>query len=156
MKNSVILACGFVAAFTVVGIAGDQADVKKELARFQGTWTPVSAESNGKEAPKEALAAISITFDKDTLTVKRGEETVLSGTFKPDPTKTPNQYEATSAGRGKKLNSIGIYEIKGDTLKVCYTPKGGMRPKEFSTKGGTEEQPISLTVYKRQAKKDGK
>jgi uncharacterized protein (TIGR03067 family) len=116
------------------------------------TW----AETNGKEAPIEALAGISITFDKATLTVKRGEETVLTGTFKPDPTRTPKEYDATSSGGGKKLNSIGIYEIKGDTLKVCYTPKGGMRPKEYSTKGGTEEHPISLTVYKRRAEKKDK
>jgi hypothetical protein len=33
--------------------------------------------------------------------------------------------------------SVGIYEFDGDSLRICFTDKGGERQKEFSTKGGS-------------------
>jgi uncharacterized protein (TIGR03067 family) len=156
MKRHLILACGLMAASGIIGTAGEKTDVSKELARFQGTWVPVSAETNGQEAPKEALAGISITISKDTLTVKQNDKEVMTGTLKVDPSKTPREYDASSSAQGKKLSTIGIYEITSDTLKVCYTPEGGKRPRQFSTKDGTDEHPVLLRVYKRQAEKKDK
>ena len=38
---------------------------------------------------------------------------------------------------------IGIYELDGDKLKVCFTYPGGQRPKEFSDK-------LLMMVWKRE------
>ena len=40
----------------------------------------------------------------------------------------------------------GIYEISGDTLKVCFDPEGKKRPTEFKTEAGA---PTVLVVHKR-------
>jgi hypothetical protein len=31
---------------------------------------------------------------------------------------------------------LGIYELKGDTFKVCFDPKGKERPSDFTGKAG--------------------
>jgi hypothetical protein len=42
---------------------------------------------------------------------------------------------------------LAIYEIDGDTLKVCYDLGGKNRPTEFKTKEGTA---LFLATYKRE------
>ena len=42
-----------------------------------------------------------------------------------------------------------IYELKGDTLRICYDLSGVKRPTEFKTAAGTK---LYLTTYKRQKK----
>jgi uncharacterized protein (TIGR03067 family) len=126
-----------------------QEAVKKELKKFEGTWTMVSAERNGAQAPEEAIKNIRVIIKGDKFTIKEGDRTV-EGTMVLDPSKKPRAYDATGTQNGKKMSTVGIYEFDGDTLKVCYTPEGGERPKEFTTKGGTDEHPVMLAVYKRQ------
>jgi uncharacterized protein (TIGR03067 family) len=141
---------------TVSSFAADdktkQEAVQKELQKLEGTWAMVSAEQNGEAAPKDAIQNIRVIFKGDKLTIKRGDVS-LEGTIVVDPTQKPVAYDATATQNGKKLSTLGIYEIDGDTLKVCYVPEGGKRPKEFSTKGGTADHPIMLGVYKREKAK---
>lgn len=55
-----------------------------------------------------------------------------------------------TAGDQKGKTIQGIYEIDGDTLRVCVVlPGKGERPTEFSGKGGSG---CNLTVYERQKK----
>jgi uncharacterized protein (TIGR03067 family) len=49
--------------------------------------------------------------------------------------------------RGKILQ--GIYELNGDTLRVCLAPPGKERPTEFSARAGSGN---SLAVYRRERK----
>lgn len=46
-------------------------------------------------------------------------------TFKLDPTKSPRTIELKAG----EMEYSGIYEIKGDRLRICYSPK--MRPTKF-------------------------
>ena len=41
---------------------------------------------------------------------------------------------------------LGIYELKNDTLKVCFDPDGSNRPEKFATKDDTAH---FVAVYKR-------
>jgi RNA polymerase sigma factor (sigma-70 family) len=133
-----------------------KADVKKEVTDFEGTWVVVSAESNGKKGPKEVLQGMTITFEGGAFTMKEaGKDRIIKGSFKINSSKTPTEYDASAVLGGKKYSTVGIYEFDGATLRICYTPEGGKRPKEFSTKGGTDEHPMFLTVYKRQNEKKG-
>jgi hypothetical protein len=49
-------------------------------------------------------------------------------------------------GPNKGTVILGIYEISGDTLKVCFDPEGKKRPTEFKTAAGSQ---TTLAVYKR-------
>jgi uncharacterized protein (TIGR03067 family) len=149
-----ILAVGVLATVELATAADDKRDAKKELKTFEGTWVRVSAETNGKEAPQDVVKGVTMTFAGDKFTYKRAETgRVIEGTFRIDPSKNPKEYDATASPAGKELTTVGIYRIDGDRLKVCYTPEGGKRPKEFSSKRGTDDHPVYLEVYERRKDK---
>jgi uncharacterized protein (TIGR03067 family) len=107
----------------------------KELDKFQGTWTFVAQEENGKAVPAADLKDMTITFKDDKFTVKKGDQVVQAGTQKLDAAKTPHTIDAmVTEGEGKGTTMLGIYEASGNTVKFCFDPAGKMRP--TSLKGG--------------------
>jgi uncharacterized protein (TIGR03067 family) len=123
------------------------ADAKKDQEAIQGTWKVVSGERGGK--PQEQAKEHTMTFDKDTFTVKRGDELVVKGTFKLDSSKTPKTIDMKILeGRNeqdKDKEVRGIYELSKDGLKWCAAEPGSDdRPKEFATKEGTKHMLITF------------
>jgi uncharacterized protein (TIGR03067 family) len=77
------------------------------------------------------------------------KEDASEATFKIDPKAKPKALDITfTAGRFKGDTVLAIYEIDGDTLKVCYstTEDGKGRPTEFDTKA--DSKAVFMT-YKR-------
>jgi hypothetical protein len=67
----------------------------------------------------------------------------------PPPSRwTPLAIDLTSEKNPDKAVP-GIFEVKGDTLKLCWAKSGGPRPTEFSTKKGADEV---LFVLRREKK----
>ena len=132
-----------------------KAELARELARFQGTWQLVSAESEGKKAPEENVKQVTITIKGNTHTVRFGDEVVAHGvTFEIDPAKTPKWATDTiNEGPGKGKQILGIYKIEGDMLTSCVAPVGKERPAEFVAKEGSGH---TLRVFKRAAKEEKK
>src|ERR1700687_2839112 len=144
----VTLLCTLV--FTASGGTGarvdDKADVEKELKKFQGTWTFESVETGGKEQPAAEFKGMTVTFEGDKFTVKKGDEVIQACTQKLDPSKSPKTLDVTVAeGLNKGAVMLGIYEISGDTLRVCFDPEGKKRPMEFKGVSGSQ----TLVVHKR-------
>src|SRR3954466_7926954 len=141
------LLCALVLAAAGTGVRqDDKADVEKELKKFQGTWTFESVEAGGKEIPAAEFKGITVSFEGDRYTVKKGDEVIQAATMKLDPSKSPKALDVTVAeGPNKGAVMPGIYEITGDTLKVCFDPEGKKRPTDF--KGGPGSQ--TLVVHKR-------
>jgi uncharacterized protein (TIGR03067 family) len=107
------------------------------LKKIQGTWKFVAQEMDGKALPKEEVAKQTITFERDKWTVHRDGKVVQVGTHKFDPGKKPAQVDAVvTEGEDKGSTMLGIYELKGDTIKVCFDPKGKERPSDFTSKAG--------------------
>jgi uncharacterized protein (TIGR03067 family) len=102
--------------------AGDD----KELKKLEGTWKLVSGEQGDKEIPAELLKTAKLVIKGDKHFVTMGGKEIV-GTHKLDPTTKPKSIDATD-GDSKML---GIYEIKGDTFKVCFAEPGKDRPKDF-------------------------
>ena len=115
---------------------GQDEQSKKDRAALQGEWEIVSAESNGEPPPPGLLDGAKFAFSGDNATLL-GKE----GTFELDATKSPRQIDFI---RGK-IRQVGIYELDGDSLKLCVGPADD-RPKEFKTKPRTDH---SLFVLKR-------
>src|SRR4051794_16000692 len=126
--------------------ADDKADVEKELKTFQGSWTFESVEAGGKEVPAANFKGVTVTFDGDKYTVKKGDEVVEAAALKLDPSKSPKALDVTvTEGPNKGAVMLGIYEISADTLKVCFDPEGKKRPTQFKSDSGSQ----TLVVHKR-------
>jgi uncharacterized protein (TIGR03067 family) len=130
MKRYALLA--LVTAFLV---AAD--DPKDDLKKLEGTWTLTSGEKDGKNEAEKTIKTAKLVIKGDQHDVKIGDDT-FKGTHKIDPSKKPKAIDATDTDgpfKGKTVH--GIYEVDGDTFKVCFAKPGDDRPKEFSTKSGT-------------------
>src|SRR6516164_8701438 len=109
--------------------ADDKADVENELKKFQGTWTFESVEAGGKEIPAAEFKGMTVTFEGDKYTVKKGDEVIQAATQKLDPSRSPKTLDATvTEGPNKGAVILAIYEISGDKLKVCFDEEGKKRP----------------------------
>lgn len=117
---------------------GPDADaVKKELAKFQGTWRVVAVEENGAALPDDKLreANGTVTIEGDKHTLKYNGQLVGTVTITIDPTAKPRRYDMTiPEGPEKGKVQLGIYELDGETWKLCLNKTGGDRPTEFSGK----------------------
>jgi uncharacterized protein (TIGR03067 family) len=122
-------------------------EVKKEIERFEGTWKFVSLETEGRKLDEKVLEHPRLIIKGDRFTSKEGE-TTHHGVFKVDPTKKPKTIDVTfTDGPEKGKTMLGIYELEGDTYKVCFSLGGKNRPTEFATKAGTN---LVLETLKRE------
>ena len=141
---ALIFAVGFAASG---GRADDKPDVEKELKKFQGTWTFESSEMGGQKMPADELKTAVLTFEGAKHTVKNGDKVIQTGTQTIDPAKSPKTIDVTiTEGPSKGTVMLGIYELDGDTLKVCFDFGGKTRPTEFKSPPGSQ---TFLNVHKR-------
>jgi uncharacterized protein (TIGR03067 family) len=113
------------------------ADARDDPARadrdgLQGTWSVESAERRGEVLPRERAERIKLIVTADKITIQDGDtgrnEEAL---FQLDPTKQPKAIDLTPGGESAKVE--GIYQLAGDTLKLCWSKPGGARPGDFTT-----------------------
>jgi uncharacterized protein (TIGR03067 family) len=129
-------ALGLFAAGSPLLGGGKDAD-ENVLKKIQGTWRFVSHEANGTRSPPEVVTKLKITFTGDKFSVTADGKVVQGGTQKFDATKTPAQVDAmVTDGEGKGSTMLGVYELKGDTLRVCFDPAGKERPTSVTAKNG--------------------
>jgi uncharacterized protein (TIGR03067 family) len=136
--------------FRRVGADDDEAAkrVREELIRFGGRWRYASMELDGRAIPADGLAqaGLAIQGDEFLMTDPTG---AFRGRYTVDPAAAPKTIDITflegpEAGKG----AMGIYELDGDTYKVCIGLVGKPRPKAFATSPGSGHV---LQVLQRQA-----
>ena len=133
-------------AITAGGEANDEA-IKKDRTQMTGTWRPIAYQKDGKKAPDEQLAKTRTIFSADgKIMVQREGKTIVQGTIMIDPAKKPKQSNGTFTDGELKGTTLGIYEVDGDNMKICYAMPGKDRPTEFSSKPGSGHV---LVFYKR-------
>jgi uncharacterized protein (TIGR03067 family) len=146
MKKHFLLVVGV--AFLAADDAQDE--VKKEHARFEGTWKWVSIEMEQMKLSADALKHPRLKLMGDKFTVSEENNATFGGTFKVDPSKKPKTIDVTfTDGPEKGKTALGIYELEGDTYKVITDPAGKSRPTEFAVKPGSRHV---LQVLKREKK----
>lgn len=129
----------------VLQIARGEAPTDRDV--MQGTWLASTAELAGKPFPDKVRQAIKLTLQEDRYTVTVGKNPD-QGTFKLDPAARPKVMDITGTEGPNKGKTIpAIYELDGDTLKVCYNLGGKDHPTEFKTSEGTQ---LFLVTYKRE------
>jgi uncharacterized protein (TIGR03067 family) len=138
-------------AVALIMVAADDKDeAKKELERFQGTWKFESLEVGGMKMDVGVYKDVRLILEGDKFTHKEGKEPA-HGTFKVDVSKKPKTIDITFTDGPEKGNTIlGIYELDGDTYRVCIDlAKKDVRPTKFESKKGTM---LVLEVLKREKK----
>jgi len=138
-------------AGSLLPAADAKEDVKKVVDQVQGGWTTTSLIFNGKDVSGEAYAKLRFVF--------KGNEAALEGNdqvkkeyarlaFQFDPSTSPRLLDITiKAGTQKDLKVEGIYELKGDELKICVRVTGNERPADFTSAEGSQ---VALLVLKRE------
>jgi uncharacterized protein (TIGR03067 family) len=100
--------------------------------KLKGTWQAVSGEEGGKALADDFVKNYKAVFTDDKVklsaTGDKGE-----GTYTIDQTKKPKTIDIRVSDTEK---AIGIYEVDGDTLKLCMVEDkdGNARPTEFAGK----------------------
>lgn len=138
-----LLPAALTAGLLVAADAKD--DAKKDLDAMQGKWQLASLERDGKsvDVPKDAIR----TVKGDTYTINPRPGVTIEGTYKLNADAKPKQIDITpTTGDNKGKTSLGIYEINGDTLKICWAPSGKDRPTEFKSAEGSG---VFLAVHKK-------
>jgi uncharacterized protein (TIGR03067 family) len=141
MKNLLIVWLAALTSLTALA-ADDSADIKA----LQGTWLPVKAELGGKPMSADLLKTIQLKLDKNQYVATVSGEPD-KGTWSVNSTTKPKSMTVVGVegpNVGKTFPSI--YEIKGDTLRICYDLSGTKRPTEFKSIAGTK---LYLVTYNR-------
>jgi uncharacterized protein (TIGR03067 family) len=112
-----------------------------------GTWRPTSTELGGQKLPDEVQAAITLVIEGETYTLLLGPQPD-KGTLKFDTAAMPMAMDIVGTdGPNKGRTILAIYELDGDTLRICYDLTGKARPTKFESPAGTQ---LFLVTYKRQ------
>jgi uncharacterized protein (TIGR03067 family) len=134
---------------TVAPLSSDQPKekAKEEKQKLQGTWKVLSITQDGQESDK-SNDDIQLIFSGDDFSAKVPSGEDHKGTFKVNPANKPKAIDIMlTDGPEKDKTAEGIYELKGDELRLCIAKPGNKgRPTEFVSKPDTG---ILLVIAKR-------
>lgn len=110
---------------------------------IEGTWVIVEAELSGQKLPEEGLKGSKLILRQGSY--RFGDD---QGEYKLSPAEKFKAMDiAGRAGPNAGKSFLAIYELKGETLKICYDLAGKARPQEFKTAAGTQQ---FLVTYRRE------
>jgi len=128
----------------ILSVAAARAEEKVNII---GTWLPFEGTLNGEKLTDDFLKSFKVIVAKDGYKAVVGEQTE-SGTYKIDTKAKPTTMDiAPSDGPQKGKTIKAIFELSGDTIKICYPLENGEQPKEFAS---TKDSKVFLVTYKRQ------
>jgi len=109
---------------------------KSDLDTLQGSWNVVTLELDG--SPMGAIPPDARIQVNGSRFVSLGMGAEYEGDLKLDDAAQPKQFDLKfTAGPEKGKTALGIYELDGDSWKMCLTTRGGKRPAAFATKAGS-------------------
>jgi uncharacterized protein (TIGR03067 family) len=127
---------------TLTREAGDRGEDAraKELAQMQGEWSMVSGEIAGQPLPEALVKTGKRVVKGNETTSTIGGQLFFKANFTIDPTKKPKTIDYQMIdGPTKGKVQYGIYDLKGDTIRFCFSAPGKDRPTQFMTKAGDEQ-----------------
>ena len=115
-----------IAPLLLVLLAGSiQGDEVKDREPLQGTWKIVSIKSKGKEGELNLLLVVK----GDGMALKQADqEQKEQFRIAVDPSVTPAAIDIyKSDDNGKRAEKLfeGVFEAKGDDLRICFTAQSG-------------------------------
>ena len=142
-----MVATYFLTAAMIVGAPAPK-ETPKETPKLEGDWIVESFEGP-KEGPP---GVVTMRFTDGKISIieakrEKPEEALYTADLKKKPATIDIRPE-----KGKQdLIILGIVEINGDTMKLCFTREGGERPKEF--KGDAANGVMMITLKRAKPEK---
>ncbi|MGD9721767.1 MAG: TIGR03067 domain-containing protein [Pirellulales bacterium] len=134
----------FVASLTGALLLLDAAQLaagNTEPTELHGKWIVESFQYNGNPVDRLKEAIREFKDGKYSLTPKMGD--AITGDVKLDTSKSPKTIDLDVNGRVLH----GIYQLDGDTLKMCYNLTRDDRPTEFVS---TPDSGLIVVIHKRE------
>ena len=120
--------------------------MKDDAKAVQGNWKPIKAELAEQPIPGAVLMSTSLKLDDGKYEVFVGG-TPDRGTYALNSVTKPKSMTVTGTdGPNNGKTFPAIYELNGDTLRICYDLSGAQRPTEFKSIAGTQ---LYLVTYER-------
>jgi uncharacterized protein (TIGR03067 family) len=111
--------------------------MREDLDLVQGTWAVAELQMEGQTISGGMLANARVEITGSRFS-SLGMGTVYEGTVSLDDSANPHQLNMKfDAGPEKGNTNLGIYELIGDTWKICLSTRGEVRPTEFSAPAGS-------------------
>jgi uncharacterized protein (TIGR03067 family) len=114
---------------------------------LEGEWRMLAGTMNG-DAMAESMVKWVKRVTRGTVTaVYAGPQVMMKAEFTSDPSQSPKTIDYLNiAGTHKGKQQLGIYELKGNELKVCIAAPGAPRPAKFESTPGDGS---TVTVWER-------
>jgi uncharacterized protein (TIGR03067 family) len=117
----------------------------QDVKKLQGTWRVVKGESKGKAKPEDAIKDLKWVIKGNTITLKGDEGKNFELRFKLDAAQKPKTIDLINPERKQTVQ--GIYQLDGNTLKLCVGVPGEKRPATFVT---GEDLNVALFILERE------
>ncbi len=135
-------------------VAADDAKKKKKDAEaIQGKWTIVESFHKGK-IDDDPVGDVVLFADKKLIVSPKGTDKKIEFTFKLRPDKKPREIDMTMKFGGEEMTMKAIYELSGDTLKICIAEPGKERPEALGTAADDKRKLMVLKRVKPDKKKN--
>src|SRR5262249_21102117 len=135
----------FVVSVLLAGTLSIGGAADKEETGLQGKWTTEKFVWSGRESgPDEEMALVidekSVAWTYAKKMGNAGKESTITFAYKVDPSKKPAEIDLIPIeGQFKGKTFPSIYQLDGNTLKLCRAQPGQRRPPEFSSKKGSDD-----------------
>ena len=111
--------------------------MSQDLDLLQGTWTITTLEVDGQALPETLLANARIEIQGDRF-VSTGMGAKYAGALVLDAAKRPRRLDMKfDTGPEKGNTNLCIYELDGESLKLCIATRGTVRPPSFASPAGS-------------------
>ncbi|HMP01225.1 MAG TPA: TIGR03067 domain-containing protein [Gemmatales bacterium] len=127
--------------------AGQDDPVSAEIAALKGNWKVTKMEANGETPPPGVIDHLQLVINDSAITLKAGGRSE-NMSYQIDPKAQPKTFDMKpDAPEKKDVTVLGIYELSGDVLKLCWTTQT-TRPTAFSAKAGENRIFLELARVK--------
>jgi uncharacterized protein (TIGR03067 family) len=122
-----------------------QVQVDPDLEALQGKWIAESAERRGTALAADRARTIRLTINDENLEFSEGDRYDETVPFTIDASQEPKWIDVkVTRGPDQGKTALGIYEVNGRNLKLCWAEPGKPRPASFATSGGNAIECLRL------------